>query len=109
MERHALQCHRASHQRIVQQRGEAFPADRAPTNSILDRDGKFSGDVARMQECPGGKQVRTAYPSPWQDGMAKRKVGSSRRNSSARAPSSCRQGRGRVAGETAPFSRAAYS
>ena len=46
---------------------------------VLDRDGKFSGDVARMLECLGSKLIRTAYRSPWQNGVAERWVGSCRR------------------------------
>jgi len=64
---------------IVQQLPEAFPEDRAPKYLILDRDRKFSGDVARMLECLGSKLIRTTYRSPWQNGVAEHWVGSSRR------------------------------
>jgi transposase InsO family protein len=64
---------------IVQRLREAFPEDRAPKYLILDRDGKFSGDGARMLECLGSKQIRTAYRRPWQNGVADRWVGNCRR------------------------------
>jgi putative transposase len=64
---------------IVQQLREAFSEDRAPKYLVLDRDGKFSGDVARMLECLGSELIRTAYHSPSQNGVAERWVGSCRR------------------------------
>ena len=64
---------------IVQQLREAFPEDRAPQYLILDRDGKFNGEVATMLEYLGSELIRTAYRSPWQNGVAERWVGSSRR------------------------------
>ena len=64
---------------IVQQLREAFPEDSAPKYLLLDRDGRFSGDVARMLECLGSNLIRTAYRSPWQNGLAERWVGSCRR------------------------------
>jgi len=64
---------------IVQQLREAFPEDRAPQYLILDRDGKFNGEVATMLEYLGTELIRTAYRSPWQNGVAERWVGSCRR------------------------------
>jgi transposase InsO family protein len=64
---------------IVQQLREAFPEDRAPKYLVLDHDRKFNGDVAWMLECLGSKLIRTAYRSPWQNGVAERWVGSCRR------------------------------
>jgi transposase InsO family protein len=64
---------------IVQQLGEAFPEERAPQYLILDRDGKFDGEVATMLEDLGSELIRTAYRSPWQNGVAERWVGSCRR------------------------------
>jgi putative transposase len=64
---------------ITQQLREAFPEDRAPRDLIFDRDGKFSGEVARMLERLGSELIRTAYRSPWQNGAAERWVGSCRR------------------------------
>jgi transposase InsO family protein len=70
---------------IVQQLREAFPEDRAPRYLILDRDGKFKGEVATMLKDLGSELVRTAYRSPWQNGVAERWVGSCRRELSLRA------------------------
>jgi putative transposase len=64
---------------IVQQLREAFPEDGAPQYLIFDRDGKFKGDVAAMLEYLGSELIRTAYRSPWQNGVAERWVGSCRR------------------------------
>jgi putative transposase len=64
---------------LVQQLREAFPEDRAPKYLVLDRDGKFNGEVAAMLKCLGSKLIRTAYHSPWQNGVAERWVGSCRR------------------------------
>lgn len=64
---------------IVQQLREAFPEDSAPKYLMLDRDGKFSGEVARTLECLGSKLIQTAYHSPWQNGVAERWVGTCRR------------------------------
>jgi putative transposase len=64
---------------IVQQLRDAFPEDRAPKYLVLDRDGKFSGEVATMLDCLGSELIRTAYRSPWQNGVAERWVGSCRR------------------------------
>jgi putative transposase len=64
---------------IVQQLREVFPEDSAPKYLILDRDGKFRGEVAKMLECLGSSLIRTAYRSPWQNGVAERWVGSCRR------------------------------
>jgi transposase InsO family protein len=70
---------RPTSQWIVPQLREVFPEDSAPKYLILDRDGKSGGDVARMLECLGSKLIRTAYYSPWQNGVAERWVGSCRR------------------------------
>jgi transposase InsO family protein len=64
---------------IVQQLREAFPEDRAPQYLLLDRDVNFSGEVATMLEYLGSELIRTAYRSPWQNGVAERWVGSCRR------------------------------
>jgi transposase InsO family protein len=63
---------------IVQQLRAAFPEDSAPKYLILDRDGKFEGDVTAMLGCLGSQLIRTAYRSPWQNGVAERWVGSCR-------------------------------
>ena len=54
---------------IVQQLREAFPEDRAPQYLILDRDGKFNGEVATMLEYLGSELIRTAYRSAPRDGI----------------------------------------
>ena len=64
---------------IVQQLREAFPEDSAPKYLVLDRDGKFSGEVARTLERLGSKLIQTAYRSPWQNGVAERWVGTCHR------------------------------
>ena len=61
---------------IVRQLREAFPEDRAPQYLILDRDGKFKGEVATMLEYLRTELIRTAYRSPWQNGVVERWVGS---------------------------------
>jgi len=50
-----------------------------PQYLILDRDGKFNGEVATMLEYIGSELIRTAYRNPWQNGVAERWVGSCRR------------------------------
>jgi putative transposase len=65
---------------IVQQLREAFPENRAPKYLVLDRDGKFSREVAMMLQSLGSELIRTAYRSPWQNGVAERWVGSCRRD-----------------------------
>jgi transposase InsO family protein len=64
---------------IVQQLREAFPENRAAKYLVLDRDGKFSGEVATTLEYLGSELIRTAYRSPRQNGVAERWVGSCRR------------------------------
>jgi transposase InsO family protein len=64
---------------IVQELREAFPENRTPQYLILDRDVKFSGEVATMLEYLGGELIRTAYRSPWQNPYVERLVGSVRR------------------------------
>jgi putative transposase len=64
---------------IVQQLREAFPDDSAPRYLILDRDRKYEGEATEMLRVLGSKLIRTAYRSPWQNGIAERWVGSCRR------------------------------
>jgi putative transposase len=65
---------------IVQQMREAWPY--APTQKFLifDRDGKFGNDVISAAKALGTEPVRTAFRSPWQNGVAERWVGSCRRD-----------------------------
>jgi hypothetical protein len=63
----------------VQQSREAFPEDVSPRYLILDRDGKFDEEVTEMIKSMSSTPIRTAYRSPWQNGVAERWVGSCRR------------------------------
>ena len=47
---------------------------------IFDRDSKFSADVVSTVKAIGSQPVRTAFRSPWQNGIAERWVGSVRRD-----------------------------
>ncbi len=65
---------------IVQQMREAWPY--APTHRFLlfDHDSKFGSDVVSAVSEMGSEPMRTAYRSPWQNGVAERWVGSCRRD-----------------------------
>ena len=39
---------------------------------IFDRDAKFGGDVVSTVKAMGSQPIRTAYRSPWQNGIAER-------------------------------------
>ena len=47
---------------------------------IFDRDAKFNADVVATVEDYGIRPIRTAFRSPWQNGVAERWVGSVRRD-----------------------------
>jgi transposase InsO family protein len=64
---------------IGQQLREAFPDDTAPRYLILDRDRKYEGEAAEVLQSLSRELLRTAYQSPWQNGVAERWVGSCRR------------------------------
>jgi putative transposase len=64
---------------IAQQLREAFPEDTAPRYLILDRDSKYEGESTEVLQSLRCELVRTAYQSPWQNGVAERWVGSCRR------------------------------
>jgi putative transposase len=64
----------------VQQLREAFPYDSAPRFLIFDRDATFNTEVIETAKTFGVKPIRTAFKSPWQNGMAERFVGSCRRD-----------------------------
>jgi transposase InsO family protein len=64
---------------VVQQLGEAFPYDTAPHHLVFDRDAIFSARVVSIVESLGIRPARTAYRSPWQNGVAERWIGSVRR------------------------------
>src|SRR5690348_17196421 len=60
---------------IVQQIREAFPEDAAPRYLILDRDSKYAREATEVLKHLGSQLIRTAYRSPWQNGIAERGVG----------------------------------
>ena len=64
---------------VTQQLREAFPYDAAPRYLVYDNDSIFSGRVTRAIESFGIAPKRTAYRSPWQNGIAERWIGSVRR------------------------------
>ena len=47
---------------------------------IFEPDAKFNADVVATMKAMGCEPVRTAYRSPWQNGVAERWVGSVRRD-----------------------------
>ena len=64
---------------VIQQLREAFPDDTAPRFLIFDNDSIFSERVTDTIEHIGIGPRRTAFRSPWQNGIAERWVGSARR------------------------------
>jgi len=64
---------------VAQQIVEAFPNDEAPRFLIHDRDAIFGVEFNRRVASMGIEQVRTAYRSPWQNGICERLIGSIRR------------------------------
>jgi len=64
---------------VVQQLREAFPQASAPAYLVHDRDSIFSNKVREAIRSFGTEPVRTAYRSPWQNGIAERWVGTCRR------------------------------
>jgi putative transposase len=65
---------------IVQQLREAWPYAPAHRFLLFDRDAKFGDDVVTSAKEIGSEPVRTAFRSPWQNGVAERWVGSCRRD-----------------------------
>ena len=65
---------------VSQQLREAFPYDSAPKYLIHDRDTIFNTEVLETMKAIGIKPVRTAFKSPWQNGIAERFVGCCRRD-----------------------------
>jgi len=66
--------------RDVQQMREAWPYTPAHRFLLFDRDSKFGTDVISSGKEMGTSPVRTAFRSPWQNGIAERWVGSCRRD-----------------------------
>ena len=64
---------------VIQQLREAFPDDTAPRFLIFDNDLIFSDRVTESIKNIGIEPQRTAFRSPWQNGIAERWVGSARR------------------------------
>jgi transposase InsO family protein len=64
---------------VIQKLREAFPYDSAPKYLIYDNDSIFSNQVTEAIRSFGIKPKRTAFQSPWQNGVAERWVGSCRR------------------------------
>ena len=65
---------------IVQQLREAWGFEQPHRFLIFDRDAKFSAAVISTVKQNGTEPVRTAFRSPWQNGVAERWVGSVRRD-----------------------------
>lgn len=64
---------------VIQQLRETFGLDVMPRHLIFDRDSIFSAQVVSTVKSFGIQPARTAYRSPWQNGVAERWVGSVRR------------------------------
>ena len=65
---------------IVQQLREAWPYKEPHRFLLFDRDAKFGADVVSAVRGMGCEPIRTAFRSPWQNGVAERWVGSCRRD-----------------------------
>jgi len=61
---------------IVQQMREAWPYAPAHKFLVFDHDSKFGSDVVSCVKNLGSEPVRTAFRSPWQNGVAERWAGS---------------------------------
>ena len=64
---------------VVQQLREAFPFESAPGYLIFDGDNIFNQKVVDTVRSMGMKPKRTAYKSPWQNGVTERWIGNCRR------------------------------
>ena len=65
---------------VVLQLHETWESPEPPQRFVIfDRDSKFSGDVVATVKAIGCQPLRTAFRSPWQNGVAERWVGSVRR------------------------------
>ena len=65
---------------VVQQLREAWAYQQAHRFLLFDRDAKFDADVVSAVKEMGSEPTRTAFRSPWQNGVAERWVGSCRRD-----------------------------
>jgi transposase InsO family protein len=64
---------------VMQQLRESFPDDSAPRYLIFDNDSIFSDEVTEAIKSFDIEPKRTAFQSPWQNGVAERWVGSCKR------------------------------
>jgi len=65
---------------VVQQLREAWAYKQPHRFMLFDRDSKFGTDVISAVKGLGSQPIRTAFRSPWQNGVAERWVGSCRRD-----------------------------
>lgn len=65
---------------IVQQMRESWPYASPHRFLVFDRDAKFGSNVVSAVRDMGSQPIRTAFRSPWQNGVAERWVGSCRRD-----------------------------
>lgn len=63
---------------VAQQLREAWAYKESHRFLLFDRDAKFGADVVSAVRDLGSEPIRTAFPSPWQNGVAERWVGSCR-------------------------------
>jgi len=74
-----ITAHPTSHW-VVQQPCEAFPDETAPRSLIYDNDSIFSDRVDESIASFGIEPKRTAFRSPWQNGLAERWIGTVKRD-----------------------------
>jgi putative transposase len=65
---------------VTQQMRKTFPYESAPRYLIFDRAENFNQEVVSTVKSFGIEPKRTAYRSPWQNGVAERWVGNVRRD-----------------------------
>jgi transposase InsO family protein len=65
---------------VVQQLREAWAYKESHRFLLFDRDAKFGADVVSAVRDMESQPTRTAFRSPWQNGVAERWVGSCRRD-----------------------------
>jgi len=65
---------------VVQQLREAWSYQQPHRFLLFDRDAKFGAEVVSAVKEMGSEPTRTAFRSPWQNGVAERWVGSCRRD-----------------------------
>ncbi len=65
---------------VAQQLREAWAYEQPHRFLLFDRDSKFGVDVVSVVRDMGSQPTRTAFRSPWQNGVAERWVGSCRRD-----------------------------